>query len=200
MIAVWGGSMPAESRPDARMGIKTFGREYRFIFDTKELAAKWENHLTAAWLNVSSIIGDAEKVRYLNDNSFVSDANMDEDDGTDGVQSEIDDYIDFFMIPRTEERCLLLTEALKMGNERQALYDKNPSMPKPQVIHVIYNPVSGGGTAMAIVDMTVTFFAHPSPMNTSDIYFFALLVGHSHLAACKARLCDCEDHPSRVCH
>ena len=153
MIAVWGGSKPLEARPDARIGIQTFGREYRFIFDTKELAAKWENHLSAAWFKVSSNLSNSKV------SGFVNDANMDEDDGTDVAPSEIDDYIEFFVIPRTEERRLLLSEALKMGNERQALYDKNPTMPIAQVIHVIYNPVSGGGTAMAIVDMTV-FSAH----------------------------------------
>ena len=69
------------------------------------------------------------------------------DDGLDSndfiaASTEIEDYLEFFEMPPTEERRRLLAEALKLGSERQALYDRYPLMPKAPPIHVIYNPVT----------------------------------------------------------
>eukprot|EP00048_Salpingoeca_helianthica_P005630 m.89768 g.89768 ORF g.89768 m.89768 type:complete len:759 (-) comp13673_c1_seq1:46-2322(-) len=141
--------LPAFARQAALMALSTDARTYYLLADAPDTAATWLAKLKAQ----TQTEADAEKEDKDILGATKDDEDEDEDDGTEvdtkddvTVDQEVDSFFGFSRIPRTRERRNILMDALRIRNEATGART---------LITVIYNPVSGAGTARKIAEQTV---------------------------------------------
>jgi diacylglycerol kinase family enzyme len=151
--------MPKDLKMERRFELMTDSRNFRFYADSAEVAQIWLHKLTelkdkaqrAAKRSLPENDGlDMTLLQLVEDNDEDEDEDEADDDDDDDF-AYVDDYFEFFQIPNTSERRHLLAEALKYNRLGTGMI----SPTKRRHVTILYNPVSGQGTAKKIVEMNV---------------------------------------------